>query len=72
MLDLTLVDPNFWCVSVERKYEEYVPDRISESEFWSEFIKSHYFHRDRTDVNNKDFFAGCMEEDARSMIIRII
>lgn len=53
--------------AVERKYEELVPDRVSESQFWSEFFKSHYFHLDKTDVNSKDLFAGCMEEDERRL-----
>ena len=45
--------------AVKRKHAEYVPDRLSEQEFWTSFFQSHYFHRDRINVNSKDLFAEC-------------
>lgn len=31
--------------AVKRKHSEHVPAKLSESEFWTKFFQSHYFHR---------------------------
>ena len=49
--------------TVKQKHAEYVPDRLSEQEFWTRFFQSHYFHRDRINVNSKDLFAECAVVD---------
>lgn len=53
--------------AVRRKHFDYVPHRLSDSEFWTRFFQSHYFHRDRvlTGVtsNKNDLFADCDKSD---------
>lgn len=49
--------------AVKIKYSEYVPGRLSESEFWTKFFQSHYFHRDRLIGVSKDIFAECGRMD---------
>lgn len=31
--------------AVKRKYQEHVPAKLTESDFWTKFFQSHYFHR---------------------------
>lgn len=31
--------------AVKRKHSDHVPAKLSESEFWTKFFQSHYFHR---------------------------
>uniref|UniRef100_T1JKT1 BSD domain-containing protein n=1 Tax=Strigamia maritima TaxID=126957 RepID=T1JKT1_STRMM len=47
---------------VKKKHMEHVPDKLSESEFWTRFFQSHYFHRDRIN-SGKDLFGDCMKND---------
>ncbi|XP_031636638.1 general transcription factor IIH subunit 1 [Contarinia nasturtii] len=54
--------------AVKRKHSEYVPtERMSESEFWTKFFQSHYFHRDRLLAGNKDIFSECGKLDDKAM-----
>lgn len=52
--------------AVERKYGEYVPGKMNESEFWTKFFQSHYFHRDRI-VAGKDLFSECGKIDEQTI-----
>ena len=49
--------------AVKKKHAEYVPHQMTESEFWTRFFQSHYFHRDRTALANKDLFTECAKKD---------
>ncbi|KAK6630220.1 hypothetical protein RUM43_015013 [Polyplax serrata] len=49
--------------AVKNKHLEYVPHKLSESEFWTKFFQSHYFHRDRINAGNKDVFTECAKVD---------
>ncbi|RUS76008.1 hypothetical protein EGW08_016253 [Elysia chlorotica] len=52
---------------VKKKHAEVVPDQISESEFWTRFFQSHYFHRDRHILASKDIFTDCAKKDEEVM-----
>lgn len=45
--------------AVKKKHIECVPLKLSESEFWTKFFQSHYFHRDRITTGLKDIFVDC-------------
>lgn len=45
--------------AVKRKHAENVPAKLTESEFWTKFFQSHYFHRDRIAGATKDIFSEC-------------
>lgn len=49
--------------AVKKKYIESVPAKLSESEFWTKFFQSHYFHRDRVTTGMKDIFSECGKMD---------
>lgn len=49
--------------AVKKKHMECVPNKLSESEFWTKFFQSHYFHRDRIITGMKDIFAECGKID---------
>lgn len=49
--------------AVKKKHAECVPTKLSESEFWTKFFQSHYFHRDRIITGMKDIFAECGKID---------
>ncbi|KAH3877055.1 hypothetical protein DPMN_000911, partial [Dreissena polymorpha] len=48
---------------VRKKHTEYVPHEMTESDFWTRFFQSHYFHRDRMAQSSKDLFSDCAKED---------
>lgn len=49
--------------AVKKKHAENVPTKLSESEFWTKFFQSHYFHRDRITTGMKDLFSECGKMD---------
>ncbi|KAF4529209.1 hypothetical protein B566_EDAN011455 [Ephemera danica] len=53
--------------AVRKKHLEYVPHKIPESEFWTKFFQSHYFHRDRIHTGTKDLFTECAKLDDQEM-----
>lgn len=53
--------------AVKRKHQENVPDKMSESDFWTKFFQSHYFHRDRIHAGTKDLFTECAKIDDQEL-----
>lgn len=53
--------------AVKKKHSEYVPAKLSESEFWTKFFQSHYFHRDRIMAGTKDLFTECGKIDDKAL-----
>ncbi|XP_055304699.1 general transcription factor IIH subunit 1 [Sitodiplosis mosellana] len=53
--------------AVKKKHIEYVPAKMSESEFWTKFFQSHYFHRDRIMGGTKDIFTECGKIDDKAL-----
>lgn len=53
--------------AVKKKHSEYVPAKMSESEFWTKFFQSHYFHRDRIMTGTKDIFTECGKMDDKAL-----
>nr|CAD7400591.1 unnamed protein product [Timema poppensis] len=53
--------------AVRKKHLEYVPHKLSESEFWTKFFQSHYFHRDRINTGTKDLFTECAKLDDQEL-----
>ncbi|XP_067633884.1 general transcription factor IIH subunit 1 [Eurosta solidaginis] len=53
--------------AVKRKHQENVPAKMSESEFWTKFFQSHYFHRDRITAGSKDIFTECGKIDDQTL-----
>lgn len=57
--------------AVKRKHTDNVPSKLSESEFWTKFFQSHYFHRDRLTGGNKDIFSECGKIDDNALKIAV-
>lgn len=53
--------------AVKKKYVDCVPKKLTESEFWTKFFQSHYFHRDRIATGVKDIFSECGRIDDNSL-----
>ncbi|XP_076256771.1 transcription factor B1 [Rhynchophorus ferrugineus] len=53
--------------AVKKKYIENVPSKLTESQFWTKFFQSHYFHRDRKYAESKDLFTDCGKIDDQEM-----
>lgn len=49
--------------AVKKKHSECVPLKLTESEFWTKFFQSHYFHRDQLPSGMKDIFIECGKMD---------
>lgn len=49
--------------AVKKKHQDCVPLKLSESEFWTKFFQSHYYHRDRITTGLKDIFVECGKID---------
>ncbi|XP_050408236.1 general transcription factor IIH subunit 1 [Patella vulgata] len=56
---------------VKKKHAESVPHQLSESEFWTRFFQSHYFHRDRSNLSSKDLFSDCAKNDEDEMKVEM-
>ncbi|XP_034541023.1 LOW QUALITY PROTEIN: general transcription factor IIH subunit 1 [Notolabrus celidotus] len=59
--------------AVKQKYSENVPHNLTEKEFWTRFVQSHYFHRDRINTGTQDIFSECAKQDEkglRSMVVQ--
>lgn len=57
--------------AVKKKYQETVPEKMEESEFWGKFFQSHYFHKDRPTTGFKDIFTECGKMDDIALKIAI-
>lgn len=53
--------------AVKRKHRDNVPAKMTESEFWTKFFQSHYFHRDRIIGGTKDIFTECGKIDDHAL-----
>ncbi|XP_063979303.1 general transcription factor IIH subunit 1 [Diachasmimorpha longicaudata] len=54
--------------AVKKKHQENVlTEKISESDFWTKFFQSHYFHRDRINAGTKDLFTECAKIDDQEL-----
>ncbi|XP_046748010.1 general transcription factor IIH subunit 1 [Diprion similis] len=53
--------------AVKKKHVENVPQKMSESDFWTKFFQSHYFHRDRINAGTKDLFTECAKIDDQEL-----
>lgn len=53
--------------AVRQKHRESVPHKMTESQFWTKFFQSHYFHRDRINAGTKDIFTECAKIDDQGM-----
>ncbi len=53
--------------AVRKKHVEYVPHKMSESEFWKKFFESHYFHKDRISLGANDLFTECAKFDEQEL-----
>lgn len=53
--------------AVKRKHTDHVPAKLTESEFWTKFFQSHYFHRDRINAGTKDLFTDCAKIDDQAL-----
>ncbi|CAK1593707.1 unnamed protein product [Parnassius mnemosyne] len=54
--------------AVRKKHIDYVPNKMTEAEFWTKFFQSHYFHRDRiASSSSKDLFGECAKMDDQAI-----
>ncbi|KAG0251889.1 RNA polymerase II transcription factor B subunit 1 [Mortierella polycephala] len=53
--------------SIKRAYDAFVPDKLSEAEFWKRYFQSRFFHRSRSgrgaNEPDDDIFDKALEED---------
>ena len=61
----------YYIVIVKKKHAENVPHNLSESEFWTRFFQSHYFHRDRINFGHKEIFAECAKHDEQGKSVKV-
>lgn len=48
--------------TVKKKHSDYVPHRMSESEFWTRFFQSHYYSV-HTTSRSENVFSECAKSD---------
>ncbi|KJH47952.1 putative serine--tRNA ligase [Dictyocaulus viviparus] len=54
--------------AVEKKHLELVPHEMTETQFWTKFFQSHYFHREREVLPSpNDPFSDCVKMDEAEM-----
>jgi transcription initiation factor TFIIH subunit 1 len=52
---------------VKVKYLQNVPQRMSETDFWTKFFQSYYFRRDQISASAGDIFAECSIKDDQEL-----
>lgn len=61
--------------SVKIKYNQNVPSRMSEQDFWTKFFQSFYFRKDQINLATDDIFKDCalkLDEELKSKAIQIL
>uniref|UniRef100_A0AAY4DCY2 General transcription factor IIH subunit 1 n=1 Tax=Denticeps clupeoides TaxID=299321 RepID=A0AAY4DCY2_9TELE len=58
--------------AVKQKYNENVPENLTEKEFWTRFFQSHYFHRDRISTGTQDIFSECAKQDEKGLKCMVV
>ncbi|KAJ8322704.1 hypothetical protein BDV3_006971 [Batrachochytrium dendrobatidis] len=57
--------------AVHKAFQDHVPDKMTEKEFWGKYLASKYFHRNRTTAikETEDLFDKYMQEDANDLLL---
>ncbi|KAJ1345399.1 hypothetical protein BSLG_000912 [Batrachochytrium salamandrivorans] len=56
---------------VHKAFQDHVPDKMTEKEFWGKYLASKYFHRNRITIAKEtgDIFDDYMQEDANDLLL---
>lgn len=54
--------------TVKKKHSDYVPHRMSESEFWTRFFQSHYYSV-HTTSRSENVFSECAKSDDKGIYL---